>query len=729
MLGRTTLRRAAGAALTAALICSAGASTASAVVPGGLVAASCVAAKTTGCTTVANLAASSDLAVSPDGKNLYALTSVALLTFDRNAASGALTFKDCIRATAVGGCRGLPAKPNLTLNTPTALAITPDGHTVYVANGIASGSIVELNRAGDGTLAVKTDTPCIANAGAPPPETCNDAKALAAPQDLAIADNKLYATGSSAVTVLEIGGGGSLSQAPDSGTFAGCVSQVLTADGCADGRGLTGAQRLAVAGDRLYVSTSGKSIAAIIRDPTTGLLRMTNAATACVNATGGECTAQTDLSKAGAINDIALGAGGELYAALTTVTDGNTPRVVTFDRTANGLARRAGPTGCVHNGAATSDCSFGRGLGTPTQLAPSADGADVYVTAGASGGVVELNRAGNGTLTMRTDVRGCLAPPTISGCTSVSTLSTPTGVAMTPDGRFVYASTSASSGQISALKRDSSGPVCTPVSTTVNAGDVATLIFPCSDPDGDKLAYQTITPPTLGTLGLLDNNAGTIVYASPQGQNGTTTYAFRASYASTTFGAFPTDGTIGIAVVGAPSPVPQGIVGIDNDHDGFFAGQDCNDNNPSIRPGAKEIKGNRTDENCDGTADPFPTVSSGVLHNWDFTKSGRFTLTALKITQSFPKGMAVRIKCSGKKCPFKSKKLKLAKVKKGASNVLGSLKGKQRKFRAGQTLDVLVSAPKFNTKVARIKLKKGKQPSIQPLCVVAGETKVRKRCS
>ena len=56
-------------------------------------------------------------------------------------------------------------------------------------------------------------------------------------------------------------------------------------------------------------------------------------------------------------------------------------------------------------------------------------------------------------------------------------------------------------------------------------------------------------------------------------------------------------------------------------------------------------------------------------------------------------------------------------------NVFSALTKKQRKFRAGQTVELWVSAPSFNTKVARIKLKKGKRRSSEPLCVVPGQTK------
>ena len=61
--------------------------------------------------------------------------------------------------------------------------------------------------------------------------------------------------------------------------------------------------------------------------------------------------------------------------------------------------------------------------------------------------------------------------------------------------------------------------------------------------------------------------------------------------------------------------------------------------------------------------------------------------------------------------------------------MISSLSTKQRRFRAGQTIEIWVSAPNFNTKVARITLKKGKQPAIVPYCVLPGSSKVQKTCS
>ena len=165
------------------------------------------------------------------------------------------------------------------------------------------------------------------------------------------------------------------------------------------------------------------------------------------------------------------------------------------------------------------------------------------------------------------------------------------------------------------------------------------------------------------------------------------------------------------------------MIGIDADGDGFFAGQDCNDGNPAIRPGAQEIVGNSTDENCDGTATPFPNITSAIGNNWA-VRGARLRLTEL-VARRAPAGAKGQVRCNGKKCKFKRKNVR----KKGSSsNFLKALKKKQRKFRAGQTLEVRVTAPNMIGKVVRYKLKRGKVPKGKTLCLPVGSNRPQ-RCT
>jgi hypothetical protein len=131
------------------------------------------------------------------------------------------------------------------------------------------------------------------------------------------------------------------------------------------------------------------------------------------------------------------------------------------------------------------------------------------------------------------------------------------------------------------------------------------------------------------------------------------------------------------------------------------------------------------DENCDGSAEPFPTVTSGVSAKWDISGS-RFTLTQLTISNP-PRGASLQFRCAGSGCPVRSKNLS-GQVRRGLLNARPSL-GKKLRYRAGQTIEVRIAASGFNTKVAQIKLRAGRTPSVMPLRLAPRASRPQKACA
>ena len=166
------------------------------------------------------------------------------------------------------------------------------------------------------------------------------------------------------------------------------------------------------------------------------------------------------------------------------------------------------------------------------------------------------------------------------------------------------------------------------------------------------------------------------------------------------------------------------ILAVDNDGDGFNQRSDCNDADPLIRPGAREVAGNDVDENCDGFKAPPPRMTSTTVPNSWSVLGKRATITRLEIKR-LRAGARVELRCIGKKCAFKRVKAK-GKPKRGTLNVLKSLTKKQRKFRAGQTLEIRITAPRVIGKVVRYPIRAGKIPKAKELCLPPRTTKPAK---
>ena len=122
----------------------------------------------------------------------------------------------------------------------------------------------------------------------------------------------------------------------------------------------------------------------------------------------------------------------------------------------------------------------------------------------------------------------------------------PAALTVSPDGHYVYAT--ATRARSPFFKRDSNSPVCQNVTVNVAHGTVPTLTLPCRDEDGDALTLSVINPPTLGTLGALDNGASRSSTPRRRARTGPRRSRFKASY--TSFATFEAIGSITVNVVG-----------------------------------------------------------------------------------------------------------------------------------------------------------------------------------
>jgi DNA-binding beta-propeller fold protein YncE len=85
------------------------------------------------------------LAVSPDGRHLYAATGGSLYVFARDPATGVLEDVACLDAAGAAGCTQVEG-----LGRPDALAVSNDGSRVYTAAG--GRALLVLDRGEAGTL-------------------------------------------------------------------------------------------------------------------------------------------------------------------------------------------------------------------------------------------------------------------------------------------------------------------------------------------------------------------------------------------------------------------------------------------------------------------------------------------------------------------------------------------------------------------------------------------------
>ncbi len=419
--------------------------------------AGCVSDSGTGgmCADGTALAAAAWVAVSPDGRNAYAVstTSDSVVVFDRDPTTGAL-----LQKTSTAGCvsedgSGGACANGVALDEPNAVVVSPDGRNVYVTTGFTThGAIAVFDRdPATGQLSQHAGTgACVSDSGNG--GACADGRAL-----LFASEAVLSADGRHVYVAAVYGNGVAVfDRDPATGALtqkagaAGCLSE-SSPDGCAAGIAMQGSRRLVLSPDQrhLYVAAQSKSAIAVIdRNPVNGELTQKAAPNGCVGETdeGGSCIDGHSLVS---VSGVAVSPNGRnLYAASS-----DSDAVVMFDRDpATGiLFQEPGIDGCISEGG-TGGCASGTALIDAFVITATPDGASVYVGSAAVSSVAVFDRdLVDGDLTQKTGTAACISN-TGGGCAQGTALSLPFGITTSPDGRSVYVA-SLSSSAVAAFSR------------------------------------------------------------------------------------------------------------------------------------------------------------------------------------------------------------------------------------------------------------------------------------
>jgi DNA-binding beta-propeller fold protein YncE len=391
------------------------------------------------------------IVLSPDGKNVYVASSRsdAIAIFRRNPHTGRLTqpkgTAGCIAAKGAGGCARAAG-----LSGPNSVAVSPDGRSVYATSRASNAvTIFRRNRSTGALRQLPAGFGCVS--GLPIP-VCAGGRALVGPDVVIVSpDGANVYVGSffgNAVAVFNRDRStGALAQP---GGSTGCIAAATS--GCAPGLALGAPEGMAISPDGagVYVATAlSNAVVVLSRDPSTGTLAQATDGSGCiVDSPLTNCTTGVELSGANAVT--VSRDGGDVYV---TSLLSNSVTSFTRSTSSGALTQKSGTSGCLVWLRAVG-CSFGRALSAPEGLAVSPDGANAYAAAFATGAIAVLDRGGkSGVLAQKPGRAGCLAPRSVPGCTRAHALRGVSSIALSPDGRYLY-STSFGSDAVDIFRRN-----------------------------------------------------------------------------------------------------------------------------------------------------------------------------------------------------------------------------------------------------------------------------------
>jgi DNA-binding beta-propeller fold protein YncE len=387
------------------------------------------------------------IAISPDGRSVYVASSRsnAVAAFRRDVASGRLTqptgTAGCIAARGASGCAKAAG-----LTGPSSVAVSADGRSVYAA-AVATGAVVTFRRnRSTGSL---SQAGCVAARATP---GCALGRALDGADVVTVSADggSVYAgafTGNAVAVFTRSTSTGALTQPADA---TGCIVNTPVS-GCTSGLALGSPEGMAISADgtSVYVASAASNALAILqRTPATGALAQATDGSGCIaDAALAGCTTGTQLAGA---NAVAISPDdGDVYV---TSLISNTVTAFTRTPATGALAQQSGTSACVIYVLAVG-CSLGRALSQPEGLAVSPDGASLYATAFGSDAVDVLQRnTTSGAVIQKARSAGCVTSGAPADCARGRALNGVSSVAVSPDGRHVYAAAFASNA-VSVFKR------------------------------------------------------------------------------------------------------------------------------------------------------------------------------------------------------------------------------------------------------------------------------------
>jgi hypothetical protein len=178
------------------------------------------------------------------------------------------------------------------------------------------------------------------------------------------------------------------------------------------------------------------------------------------------------------------------------------------------------------------------------------------------------------------------------------------------------------------------------------------------------------------------------------------------------------DGSVAFQVDFAPDT--------DLDDDGYPVPADCNDANPAIHPGARDVPRNGVDEDCSGRDAPYKRVNARIFGFFTSFVSGATQIDSL-YAQNVPARARVKLRCRGSGCAAK-RELKARRVKRKTSrmNLGRALNG--RRLSPGARLEVRITKPGRVGISAAWTMRALKAPRRVDRCLRPGEKRLR-RCS